>query len=583
VLYRGDVERLWPHLRREVVIIHLLSSSEGGLLARNTILSTTPLDSDIVPVGRPTADKEILLLDEDRQGVENGEIGEIAVRTEKNTLKYWRRPELEAENYLTDPRNPSGRIFLTGDLGRFRPDGQLEFIGRKDFRVKIRGFSVDLAAIETVLNSIPSIRRAVVLVQESPEGIKRLLAYVAARDGVKQEPRQLRQAMAARLPEVMLPHAFIFLDQLPLTSSGKVDRKSLPAPDWVGLDESENYTAPANPLEEKIARIWQKVLKLPLVGVRDRFMEIGGDSLLAMSMFLALEEELGLRLPPSLLIDHNTVETLAKAISQLDVLGVRALVPLKVGTHLHTPLYLVPGALGDATIWKQALPYFGEDRPLYGLQALRRDGDTLYSLTIEKAAAVFLKSIRDFQPEGPYYLAGYSVGGLIAFEIARQLAALGQRVAFLGIVDSTAPGRREEAVWTDRLRLHLDNLRAGTWRERLEYLNERAARSLLRLSRNKLLRQAVPLKKVIGSDPRKATTQASRSYHPTTPVPGPMVIYQVSEEPWFVRWDRMKGWRDLVLGELKIIRIPGTHGNIMKEPYVRELVLSLQAEMENVV
>ena len=581
VLYRRDVERMRTHVSPRTVIIHHLSSSEGGLLARKVIESSTILDSNIIPVGYPAAAKELLILDEDRKEVGTGETGEIAVRTELIFPGYWHQPNLDNGKWMPDPADTSKRIFLTGDLGRFRPDGQLEFVGRKDFRVKIRGFSVDLSAIESILNSFHEVRRAVVLARENPNGEKRLTAYVSPMPGVELAPNTLRELLAARLPDFMLPKAIVILDQLPLTQSGKIDRQSLPVPDWLDQEISDAYVAPRDALEEKVTRIWEKTLNVPRAGIRDRFVDLGGDSLLAMAMFLELEKELGLRLPPSLLVDHDTVEKLVQALHQLDTLGVRSLVPLKPDGN-RSPLYLIPGAFGDVSIWKQALPYFSEAQPIYGLQALRREGDSLYNLTVEQVASVFIQNIKDFQPEGPYYLAGYSFGGLIAFEIAHQMATKGDRVAFLGIVDSTAPGRRQGAKWTDRLRIHTSNLQALSWQERLKYLNESTARGLLRLSRRKILKEVIPVRKMIGSDHLKATSRASRSYFPDSRYAGAITVFKVSEEPWYVRWDRMKGWQTLVQGNIKIIQVPGNHANIMKAPQVRELALGLQTEIEMV-
>jgi thioesterase domain-containing protein/acyl carrier protein len=581
VLYRRDVERMRTHVSAQAVIIHHLSSSEAGLLARKLIEPATILDSNIIPVGHPVAGKELLILDEDHKEVEAGETGEIAVRTELTFPGYWRQPDLDNGKMMPDPADSSRRIFLTGDLGKFRPDDQLEFVGRKDLRVKIRGFSVDLSAIESILNSFSEVRRAVVLARESPNGEKRLTAYVSPMPGMELATNSLRELLAARLPDFMLPKAIVILDDLPLTRNGKVDRRSLPVPDWNDQDISDAYVAPSDALEEQVARIWEKTLHVPRAGIRDRFAELGGDSLLAMAMFVELEKELGLRLPPALLVDHDTVESLVQALRSLDTLGARSLVPMRPEGN-RPPLYLIPGAFGDVSVWKQALPYFSEDQPIYGLQALQRAGDSLYSLTVEQAASVFMQNIKDFRPEGPYYLAGYSFGGLIAFEIAHQMAARGDRVAFLGIVDSTAPGRRQEAKWTDRLRIHTNNLQALSLQERLKYLNERAARGLLRLSRRKLLKEAIPTKKLIGSDHLKASSRASRTYFPDPTYPGAITIFKVSEEPWYVRWDRMKGWQNLVQGSVKIIRVSGTHGNIMKDPQVRELAQGLQTEIERV-
>jgi amino acid adenylation domain-containing protein len=250
VLYRRDVERLWPHLSQQALIFHMLASSESGTLAGNILRQGTPLDGDILPVGFPLPGKEPVILNEQHQIVPPGEAGEIAVRTDMLFPGYWQRPDLNSQKYVPDPADPSRQLFLTGDIGRFRPDGQLEFIGRTDFRVKIRGFNVDMSAIESVLMSIPEIQHAVVLPWADQDGDKRLVAYLSWALPASLPPGELREKLAQRLPDYMHPAAFITLDTFPLTVTGKIDRKALPAPDWNRLRQETAYIAPRNETEK---------------------------------------------------------------------------------------------------------------------------------------------------------------------------------------------------------------------------------------------------------------------------------------------------------------------------------------------
>lgn len=568
VLYRRDLEKIWKYLPPGALFVHQLAASESSILARTILRSDTRLDGEIVPVGFPFEGQDIFLLDENRKPVPAGNVGEICLRSEWKFPGYWRRPDLTDEKLVPDPLDPARKILFSGDLGRFRADGQLEFIGRKDARVKIRGFSVDMSAVESVLMSFKEVRRAVVLPHEETDGRKRLVAYVSPVPGFELDAKLLRARTAGQLPDYMIPAAFVILQDFPLTATGKIDRRALPSPSWEESQQAEMYVPPSTELEKKLVLIWQKTLGLKRIGVHDNFFDLGGDSLIASALFVEIERQFGLRLPLSFVVENNTVRRMAGELQ--NPRRARGLVPLHPeGTK--PPLFLVPGAYGDALFWRSLLPYLPPDRPVFGVQALQRDGDHLYRYSVEQVAQRFLEDIRVVQPAGPYRLLGYSFGGLIAFEMACQLETVGESVSFVGLVDTSPPGSHREASIPDRIRIHANNLQKLSQKERPQYIKNSLKRLLIKIGQRQVVRKAMPMEKLFPNDHRAATTLIIRSYNPQKVYTGSLTVFRVKERPWYVRWDRMEGWSRLVAGSVIFCDLPGNHGTVVKEPHVKNL------------
>ena len=549
-------------------------------MAGNILSQGTPLDGDIVPVGLPISGNAPIILNEQHQIVPPGETGEIAVRTNMLFPGYWQRPNLNNQQFAPDPADPSRQIFLTGDLGRFRPDGQLEFHGRKDFRVKIRGFNVDMAAIESVLMSIPEVQHAVVAPWADPDGNKRLVAYVSWVPQVSLASSELRRKLAQRLPDYMLPAAFITVDKFPLTETGKVDRKALPTPEWNRLQPETAYIVPRNETEKSLAAIWQKVLKLDRVGVQDHFADLGGDSLMAAALFVEIKDTFGIQLPISTILDYDTVEKLAGGVCDPDSFKIPLLIPLRA-TGTKPPLYLFPGGLGDALNWRQLVPYMNENLPLYGIQAKQTNDSSIYGLNIDEAAERFLRAIRAFQPNGPYYLAGYSYGGVIAYETAKQISAIVEKVAFLGIVDTIPPGLQSSrnfqstyhGTFTDRVRLHIENMKNQPFSENVRYYSKNL---LVRVAHNKFIRDSLPIKRLVAKDSKDGQKFAFRFYDPDQ-FCGPATLFRTSEVPLYLKEEEIEGWQKMVQNDFQIIAVPGNHSTVMIEPNICDLATKLAA------
>ncbi|KAG0037891.1 hypothetical protein BGZ83_003271, partial [Gryganskiella cystojenkinii] len=339
----------------------------------------------------------------------------------------------------------------TGDLGRLLPDGNLIYLGRNDFQVKIRGFRIELGEIEARLMDHELVKETLVVAVGSDDN-KRLVAYVVA-EAIEDLTQQLRDHLAPLLPDYMVPAAFVRLDKFPLTPNSKLDRRALPDP---GRDAFTNqgFEAPQGSTEIALAAIWTDLLKIDKIGRHDNFFLIGGHSLLAVKMIGQVRTNLGFALKLRTLFDIPTIAMLAVELSGADadesqenLLGV--LVPLRVKGD-RTPLFCVHAALGLSWCYTGLLDHVPKDQPIYGVQARGLDGVGPFAESIDSMAADYIREIRKVQPQGPYQLLGWSLGGVVAHTMAAQLEEMGENVDFLGLMDSITgsamveAGKREE-------------------------------------------------------------------------------------------------------------------------------------------
>ena len=397
--------------------------------------------SQKIPLGRPIGNTQVYILDGQGQPVPVGVTGEIHIGGDGVALGYLNRPELTAERFIPDPFSDEldARMYRTGDLGYWRADGLIEFVGRNDFQVKVRGFRIELGEIEARLGELPEVKEVVVLAREEQPGDKRLVAYWTSREDEQALPdvERLRDHLKAELPEYMVPSAFVKLQEMPLTPNGKVDRKALPAPDADALVRHE-YEAPQGPVEEVLAGIWQELLGVERVGRHDNFFDLGGHSLLVMSLLSRMKER-GLYCSvaqvfqfPSiaqqehLLLDGNQIPS-----------GDDCLVPMRPGgSEDAVPLFLIHEVSGTVMAYVPMVSLLGGDFPVYGLHAMNFDLDGKEFLSVGNMASSYVDAIRRVQPNGPYRLFGWSAGGLIAYEVGRQLVEMGESIDFITMIDT---------------------------------------------------------------------------------------------------------------------------------------------------
>jgi len=594
---RVDVELFRNHFGPECLLVNGLGATETGIIRQFFITQQTPLPEGRVPIGYPIEDMEILLLDEDAQPVPTGAVGEIAVRSAYLSPGYWRKPELTQAAFLADSQDGSNRIYRTGDLGRFRDDGCLEHLGRKDFRVKVRGHTVEVGEVEMALLSHPAIKEAVVVAGEDRRGEQRLVAYLVPAGKPAPTVSALRRHVAESLPQHMIPSFFVFLDVLPLTPNNKVDRKALPTPDKSHPSLDATFVAPRDPMERQMTNLWEEVLEVRPIGVQDNFFDLGGDSLLAAQLFARIEKNLGTRLPLSRLFEAQTVEQLANLLRSPAGVPQASLVAIQAGGS-RPPLFAVHGHSGEVLFYRELSVRLGPKQPFFGLQAQGLKG-ALASCTIEAMAASYLSEIRSVQPTGPYYLVGYCFGGLVAFEMAQLLHAQGEHVALVALFDTYFPGLRAvfplshkvARAWL-RIVTPLEELRSlKTSKQIHNYVRIKASRlrqivrDTLRKMRGRALRLLWPFdshralsRPPLLRDPSEINTHAARLYRPK-PYDGQIVLFSSRDTPIGISIDPRLGWREVAAGGAQIETVPGHVGSMLKEPHVKALAERLRQHL----
>lgn len=402
--------------------------------------ATTQPATDCLPVGRPIANTRAYVLDENLNRPPVGAAGELHIGGLGLARGYLNLPELTAEKFIPDPfgARPGGRLYKTGDLVRYLPDGNLEFLGRTDDQVKIRGYRIETGEIEVALRAHPQVRSAVVIGREDDPGEKKLVAYLVSKNGAPPAPTHLRKFLKDRLPKYMVPAAFVPLKQMPLTAGGKVDRNQLPPPAPTRAELENDFVPPRNDIESVLAQIWETMLGVKPIGVRDNFFELGGHSLQLVRLANEIERKLGANLALTAVFHARTIEGLARLVEiHKYSSAVHSLIHPYQTEGDRPPLFSHGGSedLGRC---------LGDGQPLYWLDPHGMNGLPIPE-TVEAMAADYLQGIRLIQPSGPYYLLGYSLGGLVMFELAHQLLKQGEQVALLGLIDPSAPYDMENA------------------------------------------------------------------------------------------------------------------------------------------
>ena len=550
-------------------------------------------------VGKPFNNMGIRLYDKHQNLVPIGIPGEIYVGGAGITRGYLNRPELTQEKYIT---LDGQRFYRTGDLARYLPDGNLEFLGRFDFQVKIQGVRIELGEIEATLAQHPAVNKTVVTAWEDELGSKRLVAYVAPEPGQTLTGQELRGFLQGKLSSYMLPSTFVILDTFPLNPNGKIDRRALPAPDQVQIDRTTEFVAPKDELERKLTEIWEQVLGVQSVGVTDNFYDLGGTSILVVQLLAQIATVFGKDLPLAIVLEAGTVEQLAAIIRQEEWSSPWASLVTIQPHGSKPPLFCIHAIKGGILFYRDLALHLGSDQPVYGLQAQGWDGRKQPLNRVEEMAALYIKEIRTMQPEGPYFLTGYSFGAVIAFEVAHQLLTQGQQTAFLALIDECVPGYRKPAPFlkkASRYVMKLAKLGAGYLQQKQA---DKAQKNQQKLQYEKELAEfqayqhgiSAGLPKadgeVLALDDRplphdlrvfnvtEANLKALRSYTWKT-FPGKAILFVAKDEPKGAAWDYdlQLGWGNFVVGEVKTYKIPGDHFSVVREPNVSVLAAAFKA------
>ncbi|MFF0612267.1 non-ribosomal peptide synthase/polyketide synthase [Nocardia tengchongensis] len=394
-------------------------------------------DIDTVPIGRPVFNTEVYVLDSRLQPVPAGVAGELYLAGDQLATGYVARPDLTSDRFVANPFGSGERMYRTGDLVKWNRDGELEYLGRTDFQVKLRGLRIELGEVETALTALPGIEQAVVVVWPGQDsGGEHLVAYVVPAAGAATPDTDgLRRALAQRLPSYMVPSAFVTLAALPLNPSGKLDRRALPAPEFAARE----FRAPATELEATVCAAFAEVLGVERVGLDDNFFELGGTSLVAARLASRLGELLGTPVPVLLLFTAFTPGELARELESANGAAAEAaldvLLPLRREGSAE-PLFCIHPVGGISWSFAGLGAYLDSDRPIYGLQSPALKAGGVLPDSIEEWAAVYVAAIRSVQPSGPYHLLGWSLGGVLAHAVAVRLQGEGEQVATLAMLDS---------------------------------------------------------------------------------------------------------------------------------------------------
>jgi amino acid adenylation domain-containing protein len=499
------------------------------------------------PIGRPLPGASIHVLDERLQPVPIGAPGELYIGGGSVARGYMNLSSLTAERFVTGPLELRGRMYRTGDRGRYLDDGNVQFLGRSDDQLKIRGFRVEPGEVEAIVCGADGVRKAVVLgiPREAPD---HLVAYVVTdasadwrRDRVRLDA--LRAFLADRLPDHMIPLEIIVLDELPLTANGKIDRHRLSALDGAAHARDRARTPPGDSLEVMLAAIWEDVLHVRPIGVTDNFFQLGGHSLLAVRLLARLRQEVDPTLALTTLLQAPSVRSLAAAMRGSATLRPSPLVPIQPHGSAP-PLFCVHGGWGDVMCYARLAEQLGSDQPFFGLQAIDDAGSS-----VEDLARVYLDAMIGKQPRGPYRLGGWSFGGIVAYEMAHQLRVKGDEVQSLILFDAMPPG--SPAANLDRVLAEI--------RGRLE-----VARPWL----------ADPESTAEGGRWVAAAARRARSHHemllayapPACDVP--LLLLHATDRFEDQPYDAVAAWRRLVPGPFDEQRAGGNHLTMLEEPHV---------------
>jgi amino acid adenylation domain-containing protein len=542
------------------------------------------LDAE-VPIGRPFANYQTYIVDPALRPLPVGVAGELLIGGVGVARGYRGQPALTREKFVEDgfSGRPGERLYRSGDLTRWLPDGNIEFLGRIDEQVKIRGFRIEPGEVEAALAEHPGVARAVVTARVSPAGDKRLVAYVIPREKGAVDAAVLREFLAAQLPGHMIPAAFCFLDSIPRLVSGKIAWKSLPEPDWGGRAAAVVARGPRDGVEERLVAVWEKVLGVSPITPADNFFDLGGHSLLAVRLFSEIEKEFGKELPLATLFQTPTVEGLAAVLRQQGLnADWRALVPIQPEGS-RVPFFCVHANGGNVLFYRELAEGMGPAQPFYGLQSPGLDGRSPMLSSVEEMAERYLREIRTVQPNGPYYLGGYCLGAYVALEMARQLEAAGESAAL--VVSLATDGQWRKARGFGRgVANHLARMSRMTWSARFAYIAERARFRWLRLQLRtgsaagaRCLRRGRAMPAGVRELYIFEQNYQANLRHVAQPIRGRVAFFKAEGALYSAPEDF---WGEVAGGGMELYTVAGRDEDIFREPNVAVLAAKLRECLE---
>jgi surfactin family lipopeptide synthetase A len=533
----------------------------------------------LVPIGRPIPNAKVLVLDPNLNLVPVGVPGELYLGGPGVVRGYLNRPAETEKSFVPDPFSqvPGARLYKTGDVTRYLPDGNLELLGRFDHQVKIRGFRIELEEIESVIAEYEGVRQAAVAVRQEHGIGPVLVAYIVPKNVLKFETGELRRFLSRKLPEAIVPARFATFESLPLMPNGKVNRHALST---VAIDvEATQFVPPKDDLEMMLVEIWRAVLGKTEISVTTSFLDLGGNSLLIAKLLLRVEQQFGMRLSLADIFQSPTIRELAASlVEETPRPSHPAVVPLQPRGS-RTPLYWIDGG----PLFLPLAQSFDKDQPVLGLRVPVSEASRFQvPFRIEEGAGELVRYLRELQPEGPYYLAGLCINGLVAYEMARQLLSEGQKVVLLALFDvppsSPRPvslGEQAEKSQPTKARILWTELMRGGIGGVPEFIRLRGKASarrfkLLRWRIQQSMGLKVNLNKVL-NDPDAVEQPACYLFKPR-PYPGRVTFFQ--SDDWQLSTE---AWGGLISGDWEVHRVCGGHVSMFHEENARSLADKLQA------
>jgi thioesterase domain-containing protein len=544
-----------------------------------------PKDNITPLIGKPIDNTRMYILDKHLRHLPIGVIGELYIGGDGVSRGYLNNPVLTKDRFLPDPFVNDGvsYIYKTGDLCRYTDDGNIAYAGRSDFQVKIRGYRIELGEIENNINGYKNIKQAVCTVVRMNENDTRLVGYYTADGAV--DDNKLRGYLREKLPDYMIPNHFMMLNKFPLTPNGKIDRKAMPVPDSTQHHAHKGVVEPKTETEKLLHAIWRNVLRIDRISIHDNYFEIGGHSLLAAILFAEIEKNMHINLPLAILFDSPTIFEMAKSIDQQQAnVRWKSLVPIKKEGN-KAPLFLVHGAEGNVLIYRPLTHYIEKERPVYGLQAQGLDGHSAIEGDFKIIASRYIDEILSIQPTGPYFVGGYCLGGLIAYEMARQLVDAGKTVGLVSMIESFNESIRGKPI-SDiaknankllNLYFHLVNLMSAKSTSRKYFLKEKMRVLLDRLQvqyqfQTKRLNQLFSKKESLlfhHLKLGKVYDRALLDYSPDA-YTGNVDLF-ITKKKFLYYQDEKCGFGKLITGEIRVHEINCCARGTLVEPFVKNI------------
>ncbi len=556
--------------------------SEAHVVTSYTLNNNPDSWVKYTPIGKPVFNTQMYILNSDLKPVPAGVTGDLYIGGIQLVRGYHNRDELTKERFIDNPyfdiNKNNKKLYKTGDIARYLNDGNIEYLGRDDNQIKLRGYRIELGEIESVLGEYSGIKNAVVIAREFNPGDIRLVAYVVNSNESNPKVTDLRNFLKEKLPDYMIPTEYVFMKEMPLTPTGKVDKKELPVPDTIRINESSNYEVPNDELQLQLVKIWEKVLGVKPIGITDNFFEIGGHSLLALRVFGYIEKLTGKKFALSTLFNYPTIKQIAVILKDEGwTKPWKSLVAVKPGGS-KIPFFCVPPAAGTALHFQPMVKYLSDDQPFYVLESIGLDGKEKPHTDLIEMATHYVKEIQLMQPEGPYLIGGRCFGGRVVFEMAQQLNKLGQKVALLAIFDtwppftapppSYVPPKKDTKHFITRSIHHLKS--GELLKVAYNYTSNKYIKIKWRI-KNKLEYTFSNKRKKLFKEIMLMHFNAQDRYV-AKKYPGKITLIECAT----FRKDYREGWKNLAEGGFETFVVPDTnHKTIVKEPKLKDFAEKL--------